>query len=80
MIYVTLNFWDGSKVCCFKTRKSKVSTQVLPQVSTQVKPALGHIYVTGILSADYYYQGRNHEENLGATTPMVGRICPPWLE
>ena len=56
MIYVTLNFWDGSKVCCFKTRKSEVSTQVLPQVSTQVKPALGHIYVTGILSADYYYK------------------------
>ena len=23
------------------------------------------------------YQGRNHRENLGATTPMVGRICPP---
>ena len=25
-------------------------------------------------------QGRNHDENLGATAPMVGRICPPWLE
>ena len=22
-------------------------------------------------------QGRNHSENVGATTPMVGRICPP---
>ena len=22
-------------------------------------------------------QGRNHEENLGATAPMVSRICPP---
>ena len=22
-------------------------------------------------------QGRNHGENLGATVPMVGRICPP---
>ena len=22
-------------------------------------------------------QGRNHRENLGATAPMVGRICPP---
>ena len=27
------------------------------------------------------YQGRNHGENVGATAPMVGRICPPlWLE
>jgi hypothetical protein len=27
-------------------------------------------------------QGRNHEENFDATTPMVGRICPrpPLLE
>ena len=22
-------------------------------------------------------QGHNHRENLGATAPMVGRICPP---
>ena len=25
----------------------------------------------------YSNQGRNHRENLGATTLMVGRICPP---
>ena len=25
----------------------------------------------------YILQGRNDRENLGATTPMVGRICPP---
>ena len=25
----------------------------------------------------YATQGRNHRENLGATAPMVGRICPP---
>ena len=24
-------------------------------------------------------QGRNHGENLGSTSAMVGRICPPWL-
>ena len=24
-----------------------------------------------------YQQGRNHREKLGATAPMVGRICPP---
>ena len=23
------------------------------------------------------YQGRNHWENLGSTSAMVGRICPP---
>ena len=28
----------------------------------------------------HYVQGRNREENLGATAPMVGRSCPPWLE
>ena len=27
---------------------------------------------------DYYAeQGRNHGKNLGATSAMVGRICPP---
>ena len=26
------------------------------------------------------FQGRKHQENFGATPPMVGRICPPWLE
>ena len=26
-----------------------------------------------------YSQGRNHGENLGSTSVMVGRICPPWL-
>ena len=25
-------------------------------------------------------QGRNHGKNLGATSAMVGRICPPWLQ
>ena len=25
----------------------------------------------------YILQGRNDGENLGATAPMVGRICPP---
>ena len=25
----------------------------------------------------YTYQGRNHRKNLGATSAMVGRICPP---
>ena len=24
----------------------------------------------------YYLRGRNHGENLGATVPIVGRICP----
>ena len=24
-------------------------------------------------------QGRNHKENLGSTSAMVGKICPPWL-
>ena len=24
-------------------------------------------------------QGRNHGENLGSTSAMVGKICPPWL-
>ena len=24
-------------------------------------------------------QGRNHGDNLGSTSAMVGRICPPWL-
>jgi hypothetical protein len=27
----------------------------------------------------YNPQGRNHGENLDATSVMVGRICPPWL-
>ena len=25
-------------------------------------------------------QGRNHGKILAATSAMVGRICPPWLE
>jgi hypothetical protein len=25
-------------------------------------------------------QGRNHRKNLGATSAMVGRICPHWLQ
>ena len=25
-------------------------------------------------------QGRNAEENVGTTKPMVGGICPPWME
>jgi hypothetical protein len=25
----------------------------------------------------YTRQGRNHGENLGSTSAMVGRICPP---
>ena len=31
-------------------------------------------------NANGVVQGRNHRENLGATVPIVGRICPPWLE
>ena len=30
-----------------------------------------------IWSWQKYMQGRNHRENLGATVPMVGRICAP---
>ena len=30
------------------------------------------------MAAQFYYsQGRNHGENLGSTSVMVGRICPP---
>ena len=70
MIYVTLNFSNGFKVCSFKARKIQILTQVLVQVLTQVltqaltqaltqvltevKPALGYIYATTILNADYY--------------------------
>ena len=62
MIYVTLNFSNGFKVCSFKARKIQILTQVLTQVLTQaltqvltqIKPALWYIYVTTILSADYY--------------------------
>ena len=36
--------------------KLAVLKQEKSQGLTQVKPALGHIYVTGILSADYYYK------------------------
>ena len=27
----------------------------------------------------YLIQERNHKENVGATVPMVSRICPIWL-
>ena len=55
---VTLNFSDGSKICSFKTRKS--------QGLTQVKPALGYINVTSILSADYYYKTYSVEPKIHA--------------
>ena len=39
---------------------------------------LNHKWTHNIKST-YRNQGRNHGENLGSTSAMVGRICPPWL-
>ena len=33
--------------------------------------------LTFLMSFETTFQGRNHMKNLGATSAMVGRICPP---
>ena len=37
------------------------------------------LQATTVLQTCNTVQGRNHGENLGSTSVMVGRISPPWL-
>ena len=40
---------------------------------------LFHVLFTKAVEGLGTIQGRNRGKNLGATSAMVGRICPPWL-
>ena len=44
------------------------------------KVRLSNLFSLHSLTVIYGEQGRNHGKNLGATSAMVGRICPPWLQ
>ena len=50
-------------------------------VINQVRPSLYYVSKKNdrMGGVGRWPQGRNHGENLGSTSAMVGKICPPWL-
>ena len=50
--------------------------QFFSLISESLGSVVTHVHYRAVIT--WKIQGRNHVENLFATSAKVGKICPPW--